>query len=48
MKPYLEGFPHGLALMIRKFVRWATDEGRVSAEDADAARRVFAQFGNEK
>ncbi|WP_445175301.1 hypothetical protein [Microcoleus sp.] len=25
-------------------MRWATDEGRVSAEDADAARRVFAQF----
>ena len=29
---------------LRKFVRWATDKGRVSAEDADAARRVFAQF----
>lgn len=25
-------------------MRWATDEGRVTAEDADAARRVFALF----
>ena len=29
---------------LRKFVRGATDEGRVTAEDADAARRVFALF----
>jgi hypothetical protein len=29
---------------LRKFVRWATEEGRVTAEDADAARRVFALF----
>jgi len=29
---------------LRKFVRWATHEGRVTAEDADAARRVFALF----
>ncbi len=29
---------------LRKFVRWARDEGRVSAEDAKAAFRVFEQF----
>lgn len=28
----------------RKFVRWAKDRGRVTAEDADAAYRVFAKF----
>lgn len=28
----------------RKFVRWARDEGRVSAEDAKAAFRIFDQF----
>lgn len=29
---------------LRKFVRWARDEGRVSQEDAKAAFRVFNQF----
>ncbi|MEM9905793.1 MAG: hypothetical protein AAF921_12295 [Cyanobacteria bacterium P01_D01_bin.44] len=29
---------------LRKFVRWARDEGRVSLEDAKAAFRVFDQF----
>ena len=29
---------------LRKFVRWARDEGRVSAEDAKAAFRIFDQF----
>jgi predicted nucleic acid-binding protein len=29
---------------LRKFVRWARDEGRVDAEDAKAAFRVFDQF----
>jgi len=29
---------------LRKFVRWARDQGRVSAEDAKAAFRVFEQF----
>jgi hypothetical protein len=29
---------------LRKFVRWARDEGRVTAADAEAAFRVFNQF----
>jgi hypothetical protein len=29
---------------LRKFVRWARDEGRVNPEDAKAAFRVFDQF----
>jgi hypothetical protein len=29
---------------LRKFVRWARDEGRVTVEDATAAFRVFDQF----
>jgi predicted nucleic acid-binding protein len=29
---------------LRKFVRWARDEGRISLEDARAAFRVFDQF----
>lgn len=29
---------------LRKFVRWARDEGRISLEDAKAAFRVFDQF----
>jgi hypothetical protein len=29
---------------LRKFVRWARDEGRVTVEDAKAAFRVFDQF----
>lgn len=29
---------------LRKFVRWARDEGRVTVEDAKAAFRVFEQF----
>lgn len=29
---------------LRKFVRWARDESRVTVEDAKAAFRVFAQF----
>ena len=29
---------------LRKFVRWARDEGRISLEDAQAAFRVFDQF----
>lgn len=28
----------------RKFVRWARDEGRIGAEDAEAAFRVFDKF----
>lgn len=29
---------------LRKFVRWARDEGRIRLEDAEAAFRVFSQF----
>ncbi|EKV03175.1 hypothetical protein Lepto7375DRAFT_5457 [Leptolyngbya sp. PCC 7375] len=29
---------------LRKFVRWARDEGRINLEDAEAAFRVFNQF----
>lgn len=29
---------------LRKFVRWARDEGRIRLEDAEAAFRVFNQF----
>lgn len=29
---------------LRKFVRWARDEGRVSVKDAKAAFRIFDQF----
>jgi predicted nucleic acid-binding protein len=29
---------------LRKFVRWARDEGRIPFEDAEAAFRVFEQF----
>ena len=29
---------------LRKFVRWARDEGRINLEDAEAAFRIFSQF----
>jgi hypothetical protein len=29
---------------LRKFVRWARDDDRISLEDAEAAFRVFNQF----
>jgi hypothetical protein len=36
--------PRSRSADLRKFVRWARDEGRVTVEDAKAAFRVFDQF----